>query len=61
MITNYKCNYIDYIVLTHNYMVIQITTLVLHACNSHVITCYYADYMIITCVLHECNARVIEF
>ena len=68
MITKYECNYIDYIVITHNYMVIQIITLVLHACNAHVITCYYmlfymlqVHYMIITCVLHACNACVIEF
>jgi hypothetical protein len=41
MITTYKCNYIDCIVIIHNYMVIQIITLVLHACNAHVITGYY--------------------
>ncbi len=53
MITKCKCNYIDYIVITHNYMVIQIMTLVLHACNAHVITCYYMlFYTLITWVLH---------
>jgi hypothetical protein len=65
MITKYGCNNIYCIVITHNYMVIQIITLVLHACNAH----YYmllhavlhANYMIITCVLHACSPSVIEF
>ena len=53
MITKYECNYIDYIVITHNNMVIQIITLVLHACNAHVITCYYMlFYTPITWLLH---------
>ncbi len=53
MITTYKCNYIDYTVITQNYMVIQTITLVLHACNAHVITCYYMlFYTLITRVLH---------
>ncbi len=39
MITKYECNYINYIVILHNYMVIKIITLVLHACNVQVITC----------------------
>ncbi len=60
MITKYKCNYIDYIVITHNYMGIQIITLVLHACNAHVITCYYMLFytlmkMRITCMECSCN------
>ncbi len=54
-----KYNYIDHIVITHNYMVIQIITLVLHACNAHVITCYYIlFYTLITCVLHAYYMRV---
>ncbi len=53
MITKHECNFNNYIVITHNYMVIQIITLVLHACNVHAIIFHnLLFYTLITCLLH---------